>query len=552
MPTPGGRLMWRFALISLLIGLVVPTSGLALECGQANTTPLAAIRGVHAPAIAEGQTVWVEAVVSASFPGQEALNGFYLQALDQSAGLFVYAPEISVEQAPRRGQRVIVEARTGRYRGHVQLEQMRAHRVCGNAAPVPITLDASRPDDFAGLHDQLVRLVAPLSVSDVYNLGRYGSLRIAVGARAFQPTTGVSGGVLSSIVLDDGRYQRNPRPVPYLNAQGVRRAGDQIESVTGVLTRAFGQWRIHPVEPVVFRTANPRAAAPAQQGDWRAVNFNLRNYFIDVGGRGADTAAAFARQRDRLNATLSALDADLLALHEVQNNPDAVADLIARLNRDQPTPKHYRAALPARQPAAIRSVLLYRPAVFTKQRAAALSAPIHPRDPVVASFRTANGQVIHAISVHFKSRGGCPQSGDINQGEGCWAERRNQQSKTLQADLQKWLGVSELADKPILLLADLNAYAAEQAVTQWRASGFSDLIADHLPGGRRVTYVYRGKAGYLDHALASKQLAQSIAQVAIWSVNADEPAYQAEQGEGVWRASDHDPIIIDGYGVARH
>ena len=50
--------------------------------------------------------------------------------------------------------------------------------------------------------------------------------------------------------------------------------------------------------------------------------------------RGADTPEEFTRQRDKIIAAISAIDADVVGLMEIENNvnDDAVHDLVAGLN----------------------------------------------------------------------------------------------------------------------------------------------------------------------------------------------------------------------------
>jgi predicted extracellular nuclease len=58
--------------------------------------------------------------------------------------------------------------------------------------------------------------------------------------------------------------------------------------------------------------------------------------------------------------------------------------------------------------------------------------------------------------------------------------------------------------------------------------------------------------GYLDHALANAGLAEQVAGVVEWHINADEPAtldyndynQSALYNADPYRASDHDPVIV--------
>ncbi len=517
----------------------------SMACGEPGTTSINRVRGLDGPPVAEGKPVVVEATVTASFPGDHGLDGFYLQSGQPAAGIFVYAPDIDAQDAPRPGERWRVEAYTGRYRGQIQLEMLESRRFCGAGEVHPAVLDPGSPDVHPGLRDRLVTIRGPLHVAEVYNLGRYGSLALARGGRPFHPNNGVNGGRRLDLLLDDGSYRRDPRPVPHTDPAGVRRAGDRVGDVTGILAHAFGRWRIHPVTEPEFAPGNPRPPAPPASTGLRALQLNLRNYFTDREGRGPSTEAGFSRQRERLRQVIRRLDADLLALHEIQNHPAAVDDLLALLNAGQPPAKHYRQTLAARSDAVIRSVLLYRPQRLTLADSDRHVASVHPRDPVTGRFRTESGGLLRIVAAHFKSRGGCPDAGDIDRGEGCWAERRLHQSRAL----MDWLAETQASEggvaAPTLILADFNAYAQEAAITVWREAGFIDLLARAVPPDQRYTYNYRGLAGYLDHALATSSLLSRLDGVHVWHINADEPAYLAGEASDIWRSSDHDPMVID-------
>lgn len=527
----GGLALGLWALLALPV---------LAACGAPSSHSLAALKGDGMRPVPPGRTVTIEATVSAAFTGDKALSGFYLQT--QQNGVFVYAPKLAPDTALKAGQRWRMQARTGRYRGRIQLEHPQALEYCGDGSLTTQALAQLSNDQYASLADQRVRITQPLVVADTYHLGRYGSMRVAVGGRAFHPGNGVSAGRVLELVVDDGSYRRNPQPVPHGGREQVYRAGDEIAPFTGIITRAFGQWRIHPLEPLQSRVRNPRPSTLAKPlgNSLRAVNFNLYNYFIDHGSRGAKTPEAFARQRQRLGKAIHAMDADILALHEVQNAPAAVADLLALLNTNQPVDQHYQAARMQRGPAAIRSVLLYRSARLSLEQVRSDRASVHPREPVAAVFAMPSGQRFQVAVAHFKSRGGCPDSGDIDRGQGCWANRRQTQAQTLST----WLQAGD-TDMPVLLLGDLNSYATEDAMAPWYEAGYVDLVAQAVAPADRYTYIYRGRSGYLDHALATPAFAHWINSVQLWPINADESAYRADSEQGIWRASDHDPIIVD-------
>ncbi|MDZ7809770.1 MAG: hypothetical protein U5L11_05890 [Arhodomonas sp.] len=198
-----------------------------------------------------------------------------------------------------------------------------------------------------------------------------------------------------------------------LSEAGTRRAGDRIDGLLGILDHAFGAWRIHPVGAVRFTTDNPRPPALQRQGPWRLAGFNVENYFLSRDGRGPPTVAGFRAQRRRLADAVAALDADILALQEIEDRPEAVRDLVAAVNAGLQEPRRYRAAAAglSRDESVIRNALLYRPARLEPVEVALDDAPVHDRAPVAAVFRDREGRRARVVSVHFKSRGGCPGHG---------------------------------------------------------------------------------------------------------------------------------------------
>ena len=55
------------------------------------------------------------------------------------------------------------------------------------------------------------------------------------------------------------------------------------------------------------------------------------NYFTTLNSRGANTAEELVRQQAKIVAAISALDADIVGLMEIENNGTAVATLVDAL-----------------------------------------------------------------------------------------------------------------------------------------------------------------------------------------------------------------------------
>jgi len=527
--------------------------------------------------------VSVEGTVSAAFPGADGLGGFFIQDPVGDAdpatsdGLFIAAGDA----APTVGERVQVVGTVVEHFGQTQLGEVSDVQLCGPGEAVRTTaLSLPAPAGLEHLEGMLVNLPDTLSISDVHDLGRFGELLLAAGGRLMIPSNQVDPDAVNDlardnlqrrILLDDGSNRRNVVP-PYQLADGrPPRVGDSVGGLSGVLGYAFGDYRIQPLAAPVFTPANSRPLEPpAVGGRLRVASFNVLNYFISLGQRGADTPEELQRQADKLVAALAALEADIVGLVEVENTrPDAdaaVTDLVARLNAvvDEDT----YAVVPA--PAwtgedAIRTALIYRPDRVTPVGAARSSDPARDpayrvlKRPAMAQIFEADGERFTVVVNHFKSKGGCLDDAadpDADHGQGCWNALRSQQARALLAFAEE---LTTLADDPdVLVLGDLNAYGREDPIDILRAGGLIDQLAVRLDPMARYTYVYDGASGYLDHVLTSASLNPRVGGLTVWHINADEPPvldYRADNPAGLYRSdpfrsSDHDPVLIGLFPVA--
>jgi hypothetical protein len=347
---------------------------------------------------------------------------------------------------------------------------------------------------------------------------------------------------------------------------GDLRNGDALEGLHGTLRLEEGRVVLEATSLTV-RRLNPRPLAPPALTESplrpptdadeappsttvRIAGFNLHNWFVSLGERGAATTLARDRQAAKLVAALLALDADALALAEVENDDGAaLADLLRRLNAAQRAAGRDAAAdyVAARAPPAGRSRdaiqvgIAYRPALLTLLRTAVDRAPVHDRPPLAAAFALADGRpAFTLIAAHHKAKSGCPLSGDVDRGSGCWDLRRDAQSQSL-LDFAARL-VRD--DPPTLIVGDLNAYRHEAPLRRFADAGWRILV-DDMPAERAYAYVYFGRAGALTHAVASPGLADRVVGAAFWAINADEPPRADASWPTPFRSSDHDPILLE-------
>ena len=448
-------------------------------------------------------------------------------------------------------------------------------QTCGPHAPaaaVPVSLPVPSSETWRSLRGTLVCFTHDLSVTETYDLGRFGELLLA-DRRLYGDNTGLEVDDPTLHVLRLGARQRPADgavwPLPWgLDVGGVR-VGDAVVGLVGrVWSSQAGDYLIEPQGVPVFALRNPRPAAPEPlPGDLRVAAFNLANYFVSLGARGADHPAALDRQTAKLVAALARLDADVIAVTEVERDADGAAlrALAAALNAqleaeagDAPPARRYQAlpeasASAARPGDAIRQGFLIDPAAITLIALAADTAAVHERAPQALTLRhRASGEVVTLVAVHLRSKARCPAGGDVDVGFGCWNLRRSAQAEALLAFAGRL--AREQGEADVLVLGDLNAHRFEPPLELFeRAPAPWRVLTDLVPPERAVSYVFFGRSAALDHAIASPTLAPRVSGLTYWAINADEPPL-AGPGRGAaappgyrpdpYRSSDHDPLLV--------
>ncbi len=552
-------------------------------CGQP-ATAIASIQGDRDTSPLVGQWVTVEGVVTLDSRGKDGFQGMYLQQADArtdhnpqtSEALFVYTRSA----VGTVGHRLRVSGQVQEYHGLTELTHTRDLTDCGTAAlPAARQLSLPWPDGQAPerLEAMRVTLAQPLTVTDSYPLARYGSLTLADHDRDTRTQLQAPAAVdrdpaITSLQLDDGKRSLNPTPLPYpaggLGGPRTIRAGDQVVSLDAILDWRYGAWHLQPRQAPVFRSLNSRPPVPVRPAATtvRVAALNLDNAFNGNGhgggfptARGARTANAFARQKARLVATLSALQADIIVLVELENDGYDNQSSLAEMTRALGASWRYVQPDGGDGHDAIRVAMVYndhavRP-VGRPQRVTSGPFARGSRPPLVQAFRTRTGSdPLRVVAAHFKSKRCQGASGgnlDQGDGQGCYVAARVRATRQLAAGIKALPEVPALAGT--LIVGDLNSYAREAPLSEFAAAGFTDLVR-HFHGLDNHSFRFRGRAGTLDYGLASADLLPRVVEARLWSVNSDEPpalGYAsariplAASGDYPWRSSDHDPVIVD-------
>ena len=567
-------------------------------CGDGTETSIHDIQGSAPASPLAGSIRVIEGVVVGDFQGASGLNGYFLQEEDAEAdtdaetseGIFVFHPSAP---AVAPGDALRVRGTVVEFNGLTELTTVDATAVCstGNsvAAAAAPALPVSSLTSFEPFEGMLTTFSQTLTATETFTLGRFGEVALSAGGRLFTPTQVVEPGApanarqdlnnRSQIQLDDGSNVQNPSVVPYLAADNTLRIGDTTTGLTGVLSFGFGVYELHPTGPVGFVRANPRPSGPPMVGgSLRVGAANVLNYFTtfaDAGPicgpsanqdcRGASNALEFGRQRAKLVAALTKLDADIVGLTELENNvTDApLADLVAGLNAATSPGTYAYIATGDVGTDAIRVGIAYKPAAVTPVGDfAILDSSVDPdfldtkNRPVLAqTFRENGTDDLLTIAVnHLKSKGSdCNDVGDADLGDGqgnCNVTRARAATA-----LVEWLAgdPTDSGSSDFLIAGDLNSYANEDPIDVIRNAGYRNLI-DSFVGNEAYSFVFQAQSGTLDYALASPSLTARVRGTDEYHINADEPLvldYNTEFGRppslfspNEFRAADHDPVLV--------
>jgi uncharacterized protein len=609
-----------------------PSASFTLGTGTAsvtivdNDTVAPAVTKIHtiqgSSTAATAGTFTIEGIVVGDFQGTGQLGGFYLQEEDSDAdtnpltseGIFVNSlTAVNVGDKVRVTGTVAENAATPSFNQAVITPTTAADvsvLATGQQAlvtPTILDLPIATVGDLERYEGMLITIPETLTVTEVFNLGRFGEVSLSADGRLFNPTNfidpndAVASGTTSSgtsnvaavtaqqdlnnrrrILLDDGSNLSNLSDVPYIDttdanpANDTLRIGSTIAGLTGVLGFGFSNYRIQPTIAPVFNY-EPRPALPDVGGGLKVATFNVLNYFNGDGAgggfptsRGADSASEFARQRVKIISAIRELNADVVGLIEIENDGDgansAIVDLVNGLNTaiGSNTYDYIKLANTTGSPGTdeIKVAFIYKPGAVTPVGNAVYfndSAFNTARPPLAQTFiNNASGEKFTPIVNHFKSKGssaGLPGDTDQNDGQGLSNATRKAQSTALLNFVTQMQTAS--GDNDVMVLGDLNAYSEEDPIDILRAGGLTKLTT------ATESYVFDGQTGSLDHALVTASLLAQVTGAAKWNINSSEPIvldYNDDvlsTGEAAaedrndttlyqpnsFRSSDHDPVL---------
>ena len=551
-----------------------------------------------------------------------------------SDGLFVFMGKSSAT-TPSIGECVVVKGKVAEHSGvkNATAATQSLTQLLPQSITTATDCDPVKPTELSGVptQDQMEALESMLvlpkdtwTITDNYKTNRYGTLSLTPGTEVLRTATDVvapgapaqayeAENAAKTIDLDDAsatdltNFKQNGHKerYAYLANGAPARVGYHVTFTKPVVLESrFGSFVFQPTQ---MTAGNPdrspvsitgeRPAAPTVSGDTKVATFNVLNYFSDLGEnepgckgyedrdhkyvtdkdcklRGAWSSQAFANQQTKIVQAINTIDADVVALEEIENpvasgvstdRDGALKSLVNALNAAAGSEVWAYVPSPSTVPAnedVIRIAFIYKKARITPVGDSVIyDDPAYTglaRQPLAQEFKPitdANheGKNFVVIANHFKSKGSAPKnlSGaeaaantDNGDGQGNSNGVRVKQARALATFAQRFNGT------PTLLVGDFNAYTKEDPLKVLTDAGWA-----HESGHGDSSYVYGGRSGSMDHVFANSAAHPLITEVKSWAVNAQESiafeysranynAYLAFEADNPYRASDHNPEII--------
>ena len=622
------------------------------------TTSISVVQGSGSASLLVGNAVTIQGVVTGDYQNGDAdngrnLQGFFIQEVAgdgnplTSDGVFVFQADAILGVNVNVGDIVRVTGTVVESFGQTQVNVADSNAgitivSAGAFTPAQVlsqlAVDISLPTagtisvggrvipDLEFAEGMLVRIPQTVTITEASNLDSQGEVRVAVGGQATQFTqtnapnqvgyqTYLNDVGSRSLLVDDGLNVSNPSPITFLGNPVITttaaQIGDSLSGLIGNLGYSANEYRLQASNSPAIIDTQPRLTAPGRaDGDIKIVGTSLMNYFttLDTGlgattgpgsafqPRGANTAIELARQTPKLSAALTALDADLIIVNDLENNGfgagSAIQSLVDGFNSSLGAPGRWAFVDPGVTflgGDAVKVSMLYRadrlaiatgttvqvlddsdiPGLITAGR---LPANFLSQSTVggvfdgvnashavlVASFQQlSSGEIFTAAAVDNKDRSGTGTGADADLGDGAgsWNNQRALATQALDAFLKT--NPTGSADADRIILGDFNSYAQERSVKFLTdTAGYRNLIADFIGNQNAASVVVDGQKGYLDYAFSSTSLKPYVRTVDEWRVNSPEPDaidYNTDLGRSTAifdgtvssRYSDQDPVVVN-------
>ena len=276
---------------------------------------------------------------------------------------------------------------------------------------------------------------------------------------------------------------------------------------------------------------------------------NLEYYLVEnLGGdMGASNYSEHQKQRAKVSKALAKMNADLYGFVEIEQGQSALAEIASDLSQNTGRKFSYVNDGGSASGTYTKSGFVYcsdmlQPYGNLREN----NTGVKERKKTQAFIENATGEKFLFSVNHFKAKSGKGNgdNADKGDGQGTYNGDRVREARSLLSHYESDRYYFD--DDDILIMGDLNAYAMEDPITVLREGGMIDLHrAFHADSS--YSYVYRGQAGYLDHALCNSTLYPHVTGMVAYHINSDESdsyTYDKSNDQTMFRCSDHDPVLV--------
>ena len=276
---------------------------------------------------------------------------------------------------------------------------------------------------------------------------------------------------------------------------------------------------------------------------------NLEYYLVEnLGGdMGPNNYSEHQKQRAKVSKALAKINADLYGFVEIEQGQSALAEIANDLTQNTGRKFSYVDDGGSASGTYTKSGFVYCSDLLTPYgKLRENNTGVKERKKTQAFMEKATGEKFLFSVNHFKAKSGNGNGDNADQGDGqgTYNGDRVREARSVLSNYESDSYYFE--DKDILIMGDLNAYAMEDPITVLREGGMIDLHrAFHADSS--YSYVYRGQAGYLDHALCNSTLLPQVTGMVAYHINSDESddyTYDKSNDATMFRCSDHDPILV--------
>jgi len=564
----------------LLLALCTAVLSTQTECAASDTSlvPICEIQGDGFSSPRAGEAVHAQGVVTADFD-HTSLKGFFIQTENcdsnpaTSDGVFVYVGErVSLVQT---GDLVEVSGTVAEVYGQTRLEVSPANvQILAQGQGLPPAVELQPPFEneaartyFESLEGMYVSMDSGQVAGPTDARGDTWLVRSDLGIpRVFADDPAGTGEIAT--IGSEGLFAVPPLKV-----------GDTLQGIAGILDYRAGMYKVLLLtEPVpVPSRFSPAGTESVPSPAFTFGTLNLDNLFDVVDDPDRDdpvrTSAEYQRKLDKLALLIhdGLGEPDFLAVQEAENEI-VLLHLAARRGL---TVTYEVAWADGPDRRGIDVGLLYNPARVTVNGFAARQGctllvdglgPDGNRDvenPHNEQTCDTNGDgvpdgnrlfsrppLVVTMTVNLDSGETLPLWVVVNHWKSKREDTREQAytrpRRLAQAEFVGALASEIEAEHPgaaVIVLGDLNDTPASQPLAVLAAAGLWNASRT-IVRAERYTYVYRGVSQALDHVLVSPGMAVNWIKIQPVHLGADYPAVYENRGDVVYRASDHDPLLV--------